>query len=106
MQRLTYSAVLGMATLAVVSGLVMYKPIQFTFLRTVLGGYETARAIHFLIAMGFIGFFVLHIVQVIRSGWNGFQAMVTGFEVIESHSDVASVPDRSPADKEASHGPQ
>jgi hypothetical protein len=28
-------------------------------------------------------FFVIHIAQVIRAGWNNFRAMVTGFEVVD-----------------------
>ena len=29
-------------------------------------------------------FFVVHIVQVIRAGWNNFRAMVTGVEVVNA----------------------
>jgi hypothetical protein len=35
-------------------------------------------------------FFIVHIAQVIKAGWNNFRAMVTGFEVI-------GVDDSSPA---------
>jgi thiosulfate reductase cytochrome b subunit len=106
MQRLTYTSVLVMAALAVTSGLVMYKPVQFPLLRAILGGYEVARAIHFSIAVGFVGFFGLHIVQVIRAGWNCFQAMVTGFEIVPGHSSHFKVQGSPSADKEVSHGPQ
>jgi hypothetical protein len=32
--------------------------------------------------MGYIMFFVAHLVQVIKSGWNNFNAMVTGYEIV------------------------
>ena len=46
-----------------------------------LGGYEMARWLHFWTTMGFLGFFVVHVVQVILAGWNNFRAMVSGYEV-------------------------
>jgi thiosulfate reductase cytochrome b subunit len=45
------------------------------------GGYEWARWIHFWLTMGYVGFFFVHIAQVIRAGWNNFRAMITGYEV-------------------------
>jgi thiosulfate reductase cytochrome b subunit/DMSO/TMAO reductase YedYZ molybdopterin-dependent catalytic subunit len=80
-QRFAYSGVLLMAALAVLSGLAIYKPVQLGWLRAALGGYEAARLIHFLMAVGIVGFFAVHVAQVIRAGWNAFRAMVTGFEV-------------------------
>ncbi|MFI5399474.1 MAG: cytochrome b/b6 domain-containing protein [SAR324 cluster bacterium] len=80
-QRLAYVAVWAMAVLAVGSGLAIYKPIQVGWLVAVFGGYEGARLVHFLMAVGLVAFFVVHIAQVLRAGWNNFQAMVTGYEV-------------------------
>jgi thiosulfate reductase cytochrome b subunit len=81
-QRIAYSAVLAMAMGAVATGLAIYKPIQLHWLVFIFGGYESARLIHFLLAVGIAAFFLLHIVQVVRAGWNNFQAMVTGLEVV------------------------
>jgi thiosulfate reductase cytochrome b subunit len=52
-------------------------------LTAMLGGYAAARVEHFLLTLGYVGFFVVHIAQVIRAGWNNFRAMVTGFEVVD-----------------------
>jgi thiosulfate reductase cytochrome b subunit len=49
-------AVLDLAVL-VVSGLVLWKSVQFSVLRDLLGGYDTARRVHF-IAMGVLLTFV------------------------------------------------
>lgn len=80
-QRLAYVGVWAMAVLAVGSGLAIYKPIQLAGLRALFGGYEGARLVHFLMAAGMVAFFAVHVAQVIRAGWNNFQAMVTGCEV-------------------------
>jgi thiosulfate reductase cytochrome b subunit len=50
-----------------------------------LGGYEIARWEHFMLTLGFCGFFVIHIVQVILAGWNNFRAMVSGMEIKPMH---------------------
>jgi thiosulfate reductase cytochrome b subunit len=80
-QRIAYSSIVAMGAVAAASGLAIYKPIQLGWLRTIFAGYEGARLVHFLIAIGFFAFFFIHIAQVIRAGWNNFQAMVTGHEV-------------------------
>jgi hypothetical protein len=33
--------------------------------------------------MGYVGFFVIHIAQVIRAGWANFRAMVCGYDLAE-----------------------
>ena len=48
------------------------------------GGYAMARLIHFVLTIAYVVFFIVHIVQVIRAGWNNFRAMVTGVEVVEA----------------------
>jgi thiosulfate reductase cytochrome b subunit len=40
-----------------------------------------ARWEHFLLVIGYVLFFAVHIAQVIRAGWNNFRAMVTGYEL-------------------------
>jgi thiosulfate reductase cytochrome b subunit len=40
-----------------------------------------ARWEHFLLTMGFCGFFVVHVLQVMLAGWNNFRSMVSGLEV-------------------------
>lgn len=80
-QRLAYTGVIIMGFGSLVTGLSIYKPIQFNFLCNMLGGYEWARAEHFILTILFTLFFLVHIIQVIIAGWNNFRGMVTGFEV-------------------------
>ena len=34
------------------------------------------------VAVGYVLFFVIHITQVLRAGWNNFRAMVTGYKLV------------------------
>jgi len=81
-QRIAYSAVILMGLGSLVTGLSIYKPTQVHWVTTLLGGYEMARWEHFWLTMGFCGFFVVHVVQVILAGWNNFRSMVSGYEIV------------------------
>ncbi len=80
-QRIAYTAVILMGAGMLLTGLAIYKPTQLHWLTTLLGGYETARWLHFWITMSFLGFFMVHVLQVILAGWNNFRAMVSGREI-------------------------
>ena len=81
-QRLAYTGVILMGAGSLLTGLAIYKPTQLAWLTSLLGGYEWARAEHFTLTIGYVLFFVIHIVQVIRAGWNNFFGMVTGYELV------------------------
>jgi thiosulfate reductase cytochrome b subunit len=80
-QRISYTVVLAMAAIIVVSGFAIYKPTQLHPLPLLFGGYQGARLTHFVMTIGILLFFVVHLLQVIRAGWGNFRAMVTGYEV-------------------------
>lgn len=82
-QRIAYTSVIIMGLGSLLTGLAIYKPIQLSWLAYALGGYEIARIEHFYLTMGFCVFFLVHLLQVIRAGWNNFRAMVSGFELEE-----------------------
>ncbi|MFT7475873.1 MAG: thiosulfate reductase cytochrome b subunit [Verrucomicrobiales bacterium] len=83
MQQLAYSAVIVMGAIVVATGFAIYKPTQLSWLTTIFGGYETARTIHFVMTVSFTGFFIIHIVQVVRAGFANFWSMITGYELEE-----------------------
>ena len=82
-QQIAYTSVIVMGLGSVLTGLAIYKPTQFGVLTSLLGGYELARILHFSLTVGYVLFFVVHIAQVTRAGWNNFRAMVAGFEIQE-----------------------
>lgn len=81
-QRIAYTSAIGLGALMVLTGLAIYKPTQLWWLTTLLGGYQAARLEHFVVTWLLIGFFFVHIAQVVRAGWNNFRAMITGHEVV------------------------
>src|SRR6185312_14874767 len=81
-QRIAYTVVIFMGLGSVLTGLSIYKPVQFGTLTSMLGGYEWARIEHFTLTILFTLFFLVHITQVIFAGWNNFQSMVTGLFIL------------------------
>jgi thiosulfate reductase cytochrome b subunit len=65
MQRLAYTGVLALAPLLVLSGLALLAPVQLPHLTALLGGYDVARVIHFLVLGALALFLVVHVVQVL-----------------------------------------
>lgn len=63
-QRLAYLFVMLDTALLVLSGLVLWKSVQFGLLRELLGGYEFARRIHFVAMALLVGFVAVHLVMV------------------------------------------
>ena len=63
-QRAAYLFVIPDTVLLAVSGLVLWKSVQFPLLRELLGGYEAARRVHFLAMSALVGFVGIHLVMV------------------------------------------
>lgn len=99
-QQIAYTAVILMGAGSLLTGLAIYKPTQLAWLTTALGGYEWARLEHFALTIGYVLFFLVHIAQVVRAGWNNFRAMVAGFELVDVPSPAAA-----PLPKAASTAP-
>jgi len=79
-QRIAYTGVIIMGAGSLLTGLAIYKPVQLYWLCAMFGGYEWARAEHFILTILFSLFFLVHIIQVALAGWNNFAAMIRGFE--------------------------
>lgn len=80
-QRVAYTGVLMMGVGSLITGLAIYKPVQMGWLTSLLGGYRAARLEHFLLMIMFVLFFFIHIIQVIRAGWNNLRSMIAGYEI-------------------------
>lgn len=63
-QRLAYLFVMVDIAMIVLSGLVLWKSVQFPVLRDLLGGYEFARRIHFAGMALLVAFIGVHLVMV------------------------------------------
>jgi len=63
--RLAHADPLVYNMVLVVSGLVLWKSVQFPVLRELLGGYEGARLVHFAAMAMLVAFMVVHLVMVL-----------------------------------------
>jgi thiosulfate reductase cytochrome b subunit len=63
-QRLLYVGVILLGIGVVISGLAIWKPVQFQVITALLGGYGTARIVHFAMMSGIVGFIVIHLMLV------------------------------------------
>jgi thiosulfate reductase cytochrome b subunit len=81
-QQIAYTSIILMGAGSALTGLAIYKPTQFGWLIALFGGYGAARFIHFWLVIGYMLFFLIHVAQVVRAGWNNFRAMVTGYELV------------------------
>ncbi len=63
-QKMAYLFVMLDIVVIVLSGLVLWKSVQFSVLRDLLGGYEFARRIHFFGMASLVAFVAVHLVMV------------------------------------------
>lgn len=64
-QRVAYLFVMLDSVLLVLSGLVLWKSVQFPILRELLGGYEGARLVHFVGMTALVAFVAVHLLMVL-----------------------------------------
>jgi thiosulfate reductase cytochrome b subunit len=93
LQKLAYVAILFVvAPLIILTGLAMSPTIDaaFPWLLTVFGGRQGARTIHFIACFSFVGFIVIHVVEVMLTGFfNNMRSMVTGWFVVKREHEGA-----------------
>jgi len=87
-QKLAYTGVIIMGFGSLITGIAIYKPVQASFFTQLMGGYTVARFLHFWLMILFVLFFLVHILQVMRAGWNNFRSMVTGYEIVAEEESV------------------
>jgi len=87
LQKLAYGSILFIvAPLIVLTGLAMSPTIDsaFPWILTILGGRQAARTIHFIACFSFVGFVVIHVVQVVLTGFlNNIRSMVSGWFIVK-----------------------
>ncbi len=80
LQKLAYTAAIFLGVLSTLTGLVLYKPVQFWWLAALMGGFHFARGLHFFAMLGFVAFIPGHLIMVALHGWNNFYSMITGWK--------------------------
>lgn len=60
-QRLLYIGIILIGILQVLSGLAVWKPVQFSELAALFGSFQAARLVHFLGMAAILGFLIVHV---------------------------------------------
>ena len=80
LQKLAYTSAILLGVLSVLTGMVLYRPVQFSWLGWLMGGFHYARVWHFFVMLGFLFFIGGHLVMVLLHGWNNFVSMLSGWK--------------------------
>lgn len=76
-QKLLYTGVIVAGIVIVLSGLSIWKPVQFQELTTFFGGYNTARYVHFAAMAAIVSFLVVHVLLALLVP-KSLRAMIAG----------------------------
>ena len=76
-QKVLYAGVILTGILIVLSGLSIWKPVQFQELTALFGGYDFARYVHFVAMAAIVGFLAVHVALALLVP-KSLRAMVTG----------------------------
>jgi thiosulfate reductase cytochrome b subunit len=63
-QKAAYLGAVALLILVVLSGLAVWKSVQFPLLRELMGGFDNARIVHFCAMSGIVAFVVVHVAMV------------------------------------------
>jgi thiosulfate reductase cytochrome b subunit len=63
-QKAAYLGAVALLILVVLSGLAVWKSVQFPVLRELMGGFDNARIVHFFAMAGLVLFLLVHVVMV------------------------------------------
>jgi len=63
-QRAAYLGAIVLGILLILTGLVIWKPVQFHSLGALMGDYEGARYLHFFAMAALVAFVIVHVVMV------------------------------------------
>lgn len=86
-QRLLYIGVLCLAVLVVLSGLAIWKPVQFQTLAKLFVTFQGARWVHFLCMTGIVLFMIVHVALALLVP-KTIVAMVTGGHGADDHDET------------------
>jgi Ni/Fe-hydrogenase b-type cytochrome subunit len=80
LQKLAYTSAIGFGALSLLTGIVLYKPAQFSWLAFLFGGFHLTRIWHFAAMCGFLAFIPGHLIMVALHGWSNFYSMLSGWK--------------------------
>jgi thiosulfate reductase cytochrome b subunit len=85
-QKVLYLGVMAIGVLIVISGLALWKPVQFSELANLFGSFQNIRLVHFLCMTAIVIFIVVHIKLALLVP-QSLLAMITGGPVLDEPFD-------------------
>jgi thiosulfate reductase cytochrome b subunit len=98
-QKILYLGIMAIGILIVISGLALWKPVQFSELAALFYNFQTIRLVHFLCMAAIVGFLLVHVSLALLVP-QSLVAMVTGGPVMDDKPTHAVEP---AAEIEATH---
>ena len=93
MQKILYLGIILIGILIVISGLALWKPVQFSELASLFGSFQTIRLVHFLCMSAIVLFLIVHVALALLVP-KSLVAMLTGGPVVRD--DAATMADATP----------
>ena len=90
-QKLLYAGIILVGIVTVLSGLSIWKPVQFSELAALFYDFQTARLVHFLCMAAIVLFLVVHVTLALLVP-RSLVAMVTGGMVVADHGAAIDQP--------------
>ncbi len=81
-QKILYLGIIAVGILIVISGLALWKPVQFSELAALFGTFQTIRLVHFLCMSAIVAFLLVHISLALLVP-QSLVAMLTGGPVVD-----------------------
>jgi thiosulfate reductase cytochrome b subunit len=88
-QKMLYLGIMAIGILIVISGLALWKPVQFSELAGLFGSFQTIRVVHFLCMAAVVGFLLIHIALALLVP-QSLVAMVTGGPAVNDDAMTAA----------------
>jgi thiosulfate reductase cytochrome b subunit len=76
-QKILYLGVIAAGILILISGLALWKPVQFSALAALFGDFQTIRIVHFVCMAAIVGFLLVHVTLALLVP-KSLIAMITG----------------------------
>ena len=84
-QKVLYLGVMTVGVLIVISGLALWKPVQFSELASLFGSFQNIRLVHFFCMAAIVAFIVVHVTLALLVP-QSLVAMVTGGPAVDDQA--------------------
>jgi thiosulfate reductase cytochrome b subunit len=91
-QKVLYLGVMLAGVLIVISGLALWKPVQFSALANLFGNFQTIRVVHFFCMSAIVAFIAVHVTLAILVP-QSLVAMLTGGPAVDDGQTAGGIPE-------------